>query len=575
MKLNRLSVGVRLWMGFGLVLLSVVIVAGVSWWTNAQLSGTIQNLYEEDTKAAVAVGKASTALLRHHRRVTMALNAQSATEFDQLVGELAAIQGELDAALSTFRSRELRVSGLHDEGASLAAVEQALSRYYADETHMLSRMRARLVNADSVEAERARQAAGHQAIDESGHAVTGVRQALEQLAEDVSAFAAAAHAESTQRSRTAVRLMAAVMVAGLLLTLGLVHVLRQSIIRPLDHIRETLANMESGDLTHRIAYDGTDELGALCTSVNRLADRLDSLLSQFVTSTMTLGASASQLAFVVEKVTAASDAQAEKATGAAAFVNDMTASTLRMSEDAKAVASQALDARAAATHGSAAVATTITGMQSVFQTMNTAESTIKSLGETSRGIGTIAGVIDEIAEQTNLLALNAAIEAARAGEQGRGFAVVADEVRKLAERTSRATKEIGDMLKIIQRDTAHAVDSMAGSATQVAEGKTLVDQTGSRLSHIVDTVGTVTEQIQDIAAQADGQAASSTLIAGTINELSAMSKANKDTVGAMFQEAMSLMKTAADLKQSVGIFTLRGQSSVVEAESGDASVQLF
>ncbi|HAL57094.1 MAG TPA: hypothetical protein DCP63_11635, partial [Bacteroidetes bacterium] len=167
---------------------------------------------------------------------------------------------------------------------------------------------------------------------------------------------------------------------------------------------------------------------------------------------------------------------------------------------------------------------------------------MRELGRSSDQIGEITQVIDDIADQTNLLALNAAIEAARAGEQGRGFAVVADEVRRLAEKTATATKEISDMIKKIQADTGGAVESMDAATRQADEGILLADRAGSSLRQIVEISQQLTDRVNEIASASDQQAASSQLISKNVK---AITTVTHETAGGTQQIA----RTAEDLNR--------------------------
>lgn len=573
MRLKDISVGSRLTLAFSTTLVGLLLIAAVGWWTTNSLFQTIDNIYQDDKLAEAELGNISTALLRYRNQMIQIIGTKSEDDFETLATDLPGLRTALNGALLAYQQREKRLSFTHNEGAEFNAVEAALKEYFALEQRTLDRMRAALAAADLKEAERLRQAAIQNSFYAAGPSMNAAGESLSRLFGTVSAFAAQSREDSSHKRQLFHFVMLAVVMACLAITAILVWTITRSVTAPLHLVNQALARVSAGDLTTRMEYESRDELGEVCANVNHLIDQLTKLLGQFIQSSQTMEASASQLAFVVEKVTAASDTQASHASGAADFVNNMASDTLRMSGNAKSVASQALDTKTAATDGSQAVSRTITGMQSVFDTMHTAEATIQSLSATSKEIGTIATVIDDIADQTNLLALNAAIEAARAGEQGRGFAVVADEVRKLAERTSRATKEIGSMLKIIQKDTTSAIDSMSGSSTQVAEGKTLVDQAGAHLTSIVESVGQVTAHIQDIAQQAEGQAAAGTIMSQTINDLAAMGQQHKSLVAGMFGQAMTLMTTATELKKSISVFQLKKPASA--ATDDFSAVQLF
>jgi methyl-accepting chemotaxis protein len=222
------------------------------------------------------------------------------------------------------------------------------------------------------------------------------------------------------------------------------------------------------------------------------------------------------------------------------------------------VASTAQDANRAAGQGHEVVASSVTGMTRLAETVRAFAERIQSLGQRSGQIGEIVRVIEDIADQTNLLALNAAIEAARAGEQGRGFAVVADEVRKLAERTTKATKEIADTIRTIQGDTDDAVQSMETGTREAQEGVALANQAGERLNEIVGAVQAVTGMTQQIAAAIEQQSTATEQIAGNIESVASVSKHNEGGLAQVTQATGELARLAAELQSVVGGFRLKG-----------------
>jgi methyl-accepting chemotaxis protein len=187
------------------------------------------------------------------------------------------------------------------------------------------------------------------------------------------------------------------------------------------------------------------------------------------------------------------------------------------------------------------------------------QQVVGGLSRNSEKIGNIVGVIDDVADQTNLLALNAAIEAARAGEQGRGFAVVADEVRKLAERTTASTKEIASMVKNIQEDTGKAVGSMEVSAKEVSSGVTLANQAGSSLQEIVHEAKGVQEMVQQIATAAEEQSAAAEEISSNVESIASVSKQNAAASEQTSAASQEISRLTDDLQSLVGKFKLNKQ----------------
>jgi methyl-accepting chemotaxis protein len=206
------------------------------------------------------------------------------------------------------------------------------------------------------------------------------------------------------------------------------------------------------------------------------------------------------------------------------------------------------------TEGKVLVQDTISEINKIADSVTSSSVNIQTLDEESKQISNIINVINGIAEQTNLLALNAAIEAARAGEQGRGFAVVADEVRKLAERTSSSTKEITQMIGAMQNATQSAVDGMEKGRTQVDEGVKMAARTGDSMDRIQIGSQRVLTAIEEISSALREQSAASEQIAQSVEKIAQMSEANGAAVKQMFQSASQLEKFSDDLKASVNQF---------------------
>ena len=212
-----------------------------------------------------------------------------------------------------------------------------------------------------------------------------------------------------------------------------------------------------------------------------------------------------KLSSSAEEMAAGAQEQSAQASEVASAVEQMTSTILQTTKHASTAAESSKRAGSLAKEGGEVVAQTVVGMNRIAEVVRNAAQTVQELGASSDQIGEIVQVIDDIADQTNLLALNAAIEAARAGEQGRGFAVVADEVRKLAERTTKATKEIGEMIKKIQGDTGGAVKSISLGTEEVEKGKQLADKAGKSLQEIIKGSNDVVDVVNQVAAASEEQ----------------------------------------------------------------------
>ncbi|MBI2059473.1 MAG: methyl-accepting chemotaxis protein [Nitrospirae bacterium] len=340
---------------------------------------------------------------------------------------------------------------------------------------------------------------------------------------------------------------------GLLMALVSFLLMNLIVLRPLGHMVGMLRTFAEGEpnLRERLALESADLIGDIVHWFNAHLDRLVVLVRKILQSTELVFSSTKQVSSVTEDIAKKADESASKVGQVATSAEEMSATVLEIARNAHDAALAADEAKKTAVHGSDVVSETVTRMQEISAVVKESAQTVRRLGEKSEQIGKVVQVIDDIADQTNLLALNAAIEAARAGEQGRGFAVVADEVRKLAERTTRATKEIAETIRTIQMETSGAVDAMRRGVEKVDEGSTFATKAGEALSNILQGVEKVADMIGQIAASAEQQSAATEEISSNITDISKLSKETASGITEVSQAAEELKKLTVELMNLV------------------------
>jgi methyl-accepting chemotaxis protein len=339
-----------------------------------------------------------------------------------------------------------------------------------------------------------------------------------------------------------------------------------SVIKPVQEGAEVLSVMGTGDLTVRMEGEYHGDHRLIKESINKVGDSLEKALREVSEAVSATASASSQISSSTEEMAAGAQEQTSQAGEVASAVEEMTKTILENARNASNAAETAKQARLSAEQGGKVVAETVEGMKRIAQVVEVSAGTVKELGKSSDQIGEIIGVIDDIADQTNLLALNAAIEAARAGEQGRGFAVVADEVRKLAERTTRATKEIAGMIKKIQSDTAGAVASMEEGTAEVKQGMKLADRAGASLQEIVGVSQKVTDMVTQIAAASEEQSSASEQISKNVEGISKVTGETAQGTQQIARAAEDLNRLTDNLQRLIEQFTVG--DGVVQSAKG-------
>jgi methyl-accepting chemotaxis protein len=589
MKFGNLRIGLRLLIGFA----SVIVIFSVVTWLQISSMMQLGALQDDGAKRAGDTQFIGEIDSRLEALYGIIADAVINGDLDSSAKDLA--EAKAQQAKDLTRLRE--IVDTPEEKRRLAEFETLYAQYFAVmETKMLPLLRKEgsSINAGikAIDAE----------IDEvKTKAMGNIDAILESFIKESEEADAHFDAVRTGSIKTAVAFSAVALVvgiaAGMLVTL--------SITRPLAKGVRFATDVADGKLDSTLPVEQKDEIGVLADALRKMVESLKNLIGEAKTQTdmavqKTREAetamqeataakeqaerakaegmlqAAHQLEDVVEVVTSASEelsAQIEQSSRGseeqshrvgetATAMEEMNATVLEVAKNASQAAETADKARRKAEDGSQVVTQVVRGIGEVQASALELKTDMTSLGRQAEGIGQILNVISDIADQTNLLALNAAIEAARAGEAGRGFAVVADEVRKLAEKTQTATKEVGDAIRGIQNGARKNIANVEQAAQKIDAATTLAGKSGEALAEIVNLVDLTTDQVRSIASASEEQSAASEEINRSIEDIN---RITSETSDAMQQSAQAVSELA---RQSM---TLKGLIDRMKEDGGEAA----
>ena len=399
--------------------------------------------------------------------------------------------------------------------------------------------------------------AGNQLMGEFDKVSTQLQEAMGPvIAAQVDEASRALDLAVQEASKVQMMTLAGIVIAVIVLTLGGLYLAR-GVAGPLNRMSALMADLVARkDFSVRLEANGDDEIAHASRSFNQLVTMLRTMLQALNQDVHRLDDTAAELAAAISQSSHSSSETSQSAAAMAAAVEQMSVSLDQMRDNTRAAQDVVGASSQHSEEGGRVIGAAVDDMQKITTAVQQVSDVIGTLGEQTERISNIVNVIREVADQTNLLALNAAIEAARAGEQGRGFAVVADEVRKLAERTATATGEIATMIEAIQNSAHIAVGRMGEAVKEANAGAHLAQDAGQSIRAIRDGANRVATAFQDIAHSITEQSAAGQLIAQQVEQVARASDENSGAVGHTAEAAHTLEALSHEMRQRIDQFKL-------------------
>lgn len=536
--ISRMSLKMKLGVGFGVLLVIVAVLGFVSLRALKSLQSSASTVSASLEKKELIAGIEEAIEKQSCGLRGFLLNGEEAMLSHRELGrrEEQERMSKLEAVLQTEEGKKL-----------FAELQRATTdtRALQDEQFSLARkgnMKEVLVLAGSPRALQLR--------SELGKALKALQERYEKQREQ----AHAAQRQTESGTRTVVVLLAVIGLAvGCLVAVLIARSVAVAIARMYSLIQEIAVNnlaVEDMQITSE------DEIGKAGAALNTMKNNLKEIIQSIAGTAEHVASASEEISSSASLQAQGAETQKDQAAQVATAMQEMSSTVLQVSENSNKAAEASRAAAETARKGGSIVDETLTRMRAIAESVSSTAKKVEELGKSSDQIGRIIGVIDDIADQTNLLALNAAIEAARAGEQGRGFAVVADEVRKLAERTTTATKEIAQMIQTVQSETKMAVTAMEAGTKQVEEGVTSTAQAGDALKEIIHMSEQVGEMITHVATAATEQSSASEEVNNNMEQIAKLVKESADGAQQSAKACQDLSGLALDLQKMVSNFQL-------------------
>ena len=537
--LINLSIRTRLLAGFGIVMFLSALLAFIALFSIRTINGDIDRIVNDRWPKTVQANN----IIDNINVVARALRNAIILEDDQLVQqELDRIPEAIRIVTDNIDKLEKTVSS--DKGKQLLNELKGKRVAYRDD----------LTKAMQLIKEGKKKEAGLYLVHTLRKTQSAYFAATAELIKYQSQLMDESGKDAASKARQAQKLILALILLAMVFSVGVSLFVVRSISGALSEGVDVANRLATGDLTASVTIRSTDEIGTLMTAMDNMVKSLRLLIGKIKYAADNMASGSEQLSASAEEISRGMNEQTSRSTQIATAAEQMSQTVVDVAKNTSNIAQISTQAFDHAKDGEGVVKRSVDEVQAIASTVAESSQVMKRLGESSGQIGDIVGVINDIADQTNLLALNAAIEAARAGEQGRGFAVVADEVRKLAERTTQATSQINSMISSIQSEVAHAGVAMNNATLRVESGVEFSRKTGDSLSNIVSSVNTLQSMVQQIASATEEMSSVSETISSDIHGIAAGSKEISAGSGQIAQASSDLARLATELQSVVRQF---------------------
>ena len=558
--MNNISVKIKIFGMAGLLILALIISVAYALLAMNKIGGELVAIAEED----IPLTKITTEITIH--QLEQGINFERALRFALVMDNDPVAAKRFNQEVNTFNTYSQKVDEEILKGEALAeqSMNAAHSEAERNEFQHISDILKKVehehkqfaLHVEQVFAlvKQGKMQAALEAAEKVEKEEQGINHELEGLLVEIENFTESAALQAEHDEQSAFITLMVISIVAIVLGVTIAIIIINGVSKGLKGAVVSARQIASGDLTHDVPTRGKDEIGLLLSALAEMRNKLHAIIMEMNHASTELAAASEELSAVSEDSNKGIHQQQTEIQQAATAMTEMTAAVQEVTRNAQLTSGSANDANNEAKGGQLEVDNTVALIQALSSVVDNANTVVAQVAQDSTNIGTVLDVIKGIAEQTNLLALNAAIEAARAGEQGRGFAVVADEVRTLAQRTQESTSEIEAMITRLQDSSGNAITAMESGQEQAASCVEQASRAGTSLHAITKVVSLISDMNAQIAAAAEEQTSVAEDVSRNVVVISQVAEQNAAATNQITASSEELSRMAVNLQQMIAQF---------------------